>query len=688
MTAGASFGHDGTSMNGSPTEEQALPASAPRTIAATLVTGIAVCVAGALLLEPLLAETAGPNFLDRFNLFRMGAALGFGVVGAWIIASCPQHRVGWLFGGVGLAMAVSMFSANYGLLGLHRPDLPLPAASWLAWVSGWIWTPAFWAVPTLALLWFPTGRFLSRRWRVVGVVAGAAIVTSTVGWAALPASESQISGAVPPGVEWPVASSVAVFEYLTGLGLLVGAVAVLSSLTSLVVRYRRAGTRERQQIKWVLVAAIVMTALQTLTIVTPPVADQLLLAAAAVLLPVSIGVAILQHGLWDIDLVFSRSLVFAILTALVLGAYGATALVLGAILGSHTGVPLVATALVAVGIQPAHRGVRRAVNRFVYGERDQPAETLRQLGEHLTAAGPVHDVLERAAQSMARALRVPHVAITASGQPVAAFGTATTANESVPLTHMGRHIGYLEIGIAPGDRLRRSDRQALEALTPHLALAVMASQLTDDLERSRRRLIAARTDERDLLRRELHDGVGPTLAALALEVDRGRLLLDSDPNELAHVLDTLSLRIRETVQVVRAVAENLRPPSLDELGLVGAIQHVAQGLHGKMRVKVVAPDELPPLDGDLELAAYRIAAEALTNAARHACASRCAVTLTANGALAVRIADDGCGLPTRPRRGVGLGSMHKRAEDVGGTLTISGEHGTTVLARLPLTRRR
>lgn len=648
--------------------------------------GILVAVAGALAFEPRLSDLGVPSFVDRFNPFRMLGALGFGLSGAFVVAVRPRHRVGWLLLGVGAMQAASLLLANYGLAGIYDASRDLPGERWAAWVSEWLWPAAYWLVPTLLLAVFSTGRVPSPRWRPVAIAAIVVSLVSMAGWALLPPEENDVVGLFPDGYQAPVPTSLHTSGVLTGAGLLVGVATIAASLAALVQRYRRARGTEREQIEWVLVGALVMVVLLAAAGASPEPAGPLLLGAAMVPLPVAVAVAIARHRLWDIDVVFSRSLVFAVLTSGVLAFYGACVLVLGHALGARTGAPLVATALVAVGIQPLHERVRRLVNRVVYGERDDPAAALRRLGMQLRGAGATDQLLSDVVEVIRRVLRVSYVAVLQHDEVVAACGRPASMVERLPLTHRGEVVGTLVVGIDRGDRLRPADRRTIAALAPHLAVAAHAHGLAAALARAHLRLLEARADERERLRRDLHDGVGPTLAALALEVDRGRLLVDADPKSAGELLDRLSARIRETVGIVRGIVDDLRPPVLDEHGLIGALRETADRFADGLAVTVSAGPLPSSIPLDVELAIYRIASEAITNAARHARAGRCDVHLRFDDSVEVRVVDDGIGLPVDAREGVGLPSMRRRAADVGGTLSVQGgpNGGTCVEARLPL----
>jgi signal transduction histidine kinase len=236
----------------------------------------------------------------------------------------------------------------------------------------------------------------------------------------------------------------------------------------------------------------------------------------------------------------------------------------------------------------------------------------------------------------------------------------------------------------------------LEDLARQAGAVVHAARLSEetlrlsaDLQRSRERLVVAREEERRRLRRDLHDGVGPQLAALMLELETAGDLVSGD-SEASALMAKLSERTRDIVRDVRLSAHALRPPALDELGLVGALREVAaQYGRGKLKVSVHATRMLPPLPAAVEVACYLIAREALTNAVRHADPNRCWVRIgLEEEALSVEIQDDGRGIAEESRAGVGMCSMRERAEELGGTLTIGlrPERGTLVRATLPRMR--
>ena len=308
---------------------------------------------------------------------------------------------------------------------------------------------------------------------------------------------------------------------------------------------------------------------------------------------------------------------------------------------------------------------------------------------------------------MAQALKLPYAAITLKqgedSKTAAAYGSLVEETVTLPLSYQAEPIGQLVLGPRQrGDNFSPADRRLLEDLARQIGVAAHAVRLTADLQRSRERLVTTREEERLRLRRDLHDGLGPTLGGLTLKVGAIRNLLPRDQAAADGLLVELSADIEGTVGDIRRLVYDLRPPSLDELGLVGAIQASAaqyclpastsglanqgDGAVGGLQVQVDAPEHLPPLPAAVEVAAYRIVLEALANVARHSQAHTCRVPLQADGALEVDVSDDGVGLASERHTGVGLLSMRERAAELGGTCLIESTSagGVHVMARLPL----
>ena len=416
--------------------------------------------------------------------------------------------------------------------------------------------------------------------------------------------------------------------------------------------------------------------------------------ALMVLLPLSLVVAILRNQLWQAERVLNRTLVYGTLTVLVVLLYVLIVGGLGTLLQlrGNFGFALLATGLIVVLFQPLHLWVEGTVNRLLFGQRDDPLGVLTQLTDILASAENPTTILPAYAQTIADALKLPFVTINRQdSRAVASAGTPNGQVESIPLYFHQRHVGQLVVSSRAGEGgFGRKDRQLLDQIANQTAAAVQAVRLTDALQRSRERLVTTREEERLRIQRDLHDGLGPMLASQKLKLEAVRVLLERDPESAETMLNEVIQQNGNTVAAVRRLVHALRPPSLDELGLVEMIRSEGEQLAQSWRLIVkVAPDPLPELPAAVQVAAYRIVMEALTNVARHAKATSCIVSLQCDEALRIVVRDNGIGLSAvsgQPSVGVGLSSMRERSAELGGSFQVNrnSDGGTTVTAVLPL----
>ena len=381
---------------------------------------------------------------------------------------------------------------------------------------------------------------------------------------------------------------------------------------------------------------------------------------------------------------------------------------------------LLATVVVAVLFQPLRLRLQRGVNHLMYGERDDPYAVLTHLGSRLEATLVPEKVLPTIVETVAQALKLPYVAIallpeeqsftaTAAGDiagagaqetDIVAFsGTPVPEAIRVPLVYQAETIGYLLLAARTGDTFGKADARLLADLARQAGVAVYAVRLTTHLQRlttslqqARERLVTTREEERRRLRRDLHDGLGPAMASLTFKVDAARNFLTQDSARADALLTSVRQQAQEAITDIRRLVYNLRPPALDELGLLSALREQAVHYqHQGLEVAFDTPTTLPPLPAAVEVATYRIAQEALTNVARHAEAHHCLLRLSIDAeALHLDIRDDGKGIPAEHRMGVGLHTMHERASELGGSciITPGSPGGTTIQVRLPLTAAR
>jgi signal transduction histidine kinase len=331
-------------------------------------------------------------------------------------------------------------------------------------------------------------------------------------------------------------------------------------------------------------------------------------------------------------------------------------------------------AVLALGFHPTLVLLRGVVDQLLFGDRPDPLEAATQVADRI-GDDPV-----LALRAIREALVLPYASLRADGQTLATSGTEVTHTRTLPLQLGGDAVGEIVVGLRAGDlTLNQSDANVLRIVAPLLAQTLRAQALARDLQASRNAAITAIEEERRRLRRDLHDGLGPTLTGVAFSTDAARNQLHADPAAADALLEKLRADTTAAIAEVRRLVEGLRPPALDELGLLGAVRQHAASLHvdggAPLKVTISAPEPLPDLSAAAEVTAYRIVVEALTNVARHAAASSAAVEVSVtDGDLRLSVQDDGHhSWSWQP--GVGMSSMRERAEQVGGTLTAAPRKG-------------
>ncbi len=353
---------------------------------------------------------------------------------------------------------------------------------------------------------------------------------------------------------------------------------------------------------------------------------------------------------------------------------------------------IIATVLIVVLFQPIQDAYKKLLNRLTYGTRQDPASILTALGHNLESTADPEKILPVLVDTVSQTLQLPYLAIDLKNgslfEEVASRGTVPSGALTVPLTYHGERVGQLRASPKDPDRgFSLADSGLIESIAQQVGVAAHAVQLTRELSSARSRLIEIRTQERQRLRRDLHDSLGPQLATLSVQVETAGNLLRSEPNRAQKLLSDYKIQAQAAISDIRRLVYDLRPPTLDQLGLVPAIEELAEShnIHGDLQIEVIASGELPPLPAAVEVAAYRICQEAITNVVRHAQAKSCKVALELDGNLNLEISDDGIGLPSTYRPGIGLGSMRKRAVELGGQFRIDSKPngGTIVVARLP-----
>jgi signal transduction histidine kinase len=507
-------------------------------------------------------------------------------------------------------------------------------------------------------------------------------------------------------------SYAAINEPLFWLLAIIGLSAFLLALYAQIYRYRVVSNPiQRQQTKWVVygltfwfVFMIVVSVPYTQANLLPPGSpipwwfpiNELAFSIALTFLPVSLTIAVLRYRLYDIDILINRTLVYGALTVTTMGIYVFIVGYLGNLLqaSNQTFLAFLATGLVALLFQPLRERLQAGVNRLMFGDRDDPVAVLGSLSRRLEAAADPEAILPGIVDTVGQTLKLPFVAIEVyNGQTikvVAEFGDVPESSERLPLIHQSKTIGQLVFARrSPHESFSEAEYELLRNIARQTGAAVHAAKLTADLRRSRQQLVTTREEERRRLRRDLHDGLGPTLASLTLKIDTARNKLHSDPNSADRLLVETKEQIQDTLGDIRRLVYELRPPALDELGLVKAVRaFVDQQNPVDLKISVEDSVEDPNMPAAVEVAAYRIALEGITNIIRHAQASNAVIRINPeNGSLIVEIMDNGIGIPEPIPVGIGLTSMRERAEELGGKLVlVPQENGTCIRACLPLTR--
>jgi signal transduction histidine kinase len=535
---------------------------------------------------------------------------------------------------------------------------------------------------------FPDGRFYPR-WTPYLILA----------WIVI-----QIPWTFPDLIALPMWLSIPLTLFLIAVGLL-----------AQVYRYRRRSTpTQRQQTKWVLfglfVAVSGLVAYGLLPMYVPALVEpgipevlfyglgKTLIGFSVIMLPLTLGIAIWRFRLWDVDLILNRALIYAALTGLMIGIYALIAGSLGTLFQARGNwfISLAAAGAVAVLFQPLRLWIQRGANRMMFGERDDPVAVLTRLARMLEASAVPGEVLANIVGTIAQALRLPSAAIKLleDGEisRTVAFGQPQQDAYEFPLVYQGEVLGYLLVASRePEEALSPADLTLLKNIASQAGPAIYALKLTADLQHSRERLVVGREEERRRIRRDLHDGLGPLLASQFLLLETLAKLIHQDLATAERVITELKLQTQTALVDVRQLIYNLRPPALDDLGLVGALQEEVNRHRGSDLQISVRSEALPPLPAAVEVAIFRIVQEAVTNVVRHAGAQSCSIRLrvqaeSGNARLVAEVRDDGRGIRPDCPPGVGIESMRERAAELGGECRVDTEmdRGTTVQAWVPL----
>lgn len=641
------------------------------------------------------------------------------------------EQLNWTYGDLAVLytsialLSFTIFFVGALLIFIKRPNDPISYIAGVAFIafptSSYIpimWRELGWLAEGIAntsillfflfLLLFPNGKIVRHGmfWTSMGLVT----IRMIAGF----------FGNMPWGLQhWPIAIN------LISMVLLYGTL-----LTSQYIRYRyKASAIERQQTKWfiyglllslsgILIVSVIPLFFQLDFYAQPHPLWLLVLDIMVILLlmpiPVTLTMTILRKRLWDIDPIVNRTLVYAGLSALIIAVYSLIVWYLSFLfqVGQNMVFSLIATGVTAFLFAPLKERLQRAVNRMMYGEQHDPYTVLLALGNQLKEPLAPDAALETVAKSVKEALRLPYTGIKLirNEQPllVASVGKQPLETTSIPLISGGSEIGSLIVAVrSPGETFNEADQRILSILSRQASAVLQSVKQTmdiglliEELQQSREQLIMAREEERRSMRNNLHDEIAPRLASMKLTASLVEDWIRDDPPKAILFINRFREEIGKTVEEIRGIVYDLRPPALDELGLIGALRQRAEQLQSvqaiadtrPLRIEFEVTASLPTLPAAIEVGAYRIVTEALVNVVKHSRADFCRVRIdfrTETSELRLEIADNGIGLAKRsskaaPNGGLGLTSIRERTEELGGICRFDSppEGGAVISATL------
>jgi signal transduction histidine kinase len=572
----------------------------------------------------------------------------------------------------------------------------------------------------LLLLLFPTGRLPSPRWRPVLWIGTVGIVLVTVGTAVNPV---RFSASESANVTFQNPFGIDAYARLISTIILVGAILVLPAgvlcIASLVVRYRNSLSEDRERIKWLAYVAVADAVLLLVGEVVSSIvgcevrcgndvfgAFFLILSLGV---PAAVGAAILRHGLYDIDVIINKTVLYGLLAGFFTLVYAAIVVGIGTVVGNRSNalLTMVAAVVAAIAFQPARQRAARLANRLVYGKRSSPYEVLSEFSSHMAEAYSVEDVLPRMARVLAEGAGARRagvwLALGGDLRPAAVWPAddapgetavklvgkdlpALDADLAVPVRHQGDLLGALTVAMPADEPATEATGKLLADLAGQAGLVLRNVALIEELRASRTRLVTAQDEERRRLERNIHDGAQQQLVALKLRLGLAESLAEKDPAATRKALGELAMQTQEALEDLRDLARGIYPPLLADQGLAAALG--AQAKRSAIDV-VVEPDGIGRYSQAAEAATYFCCLEALQNVAKYAGASQATVRLwQEDGILAFSVRDDGRGFdPASTGYGTGLQGMADRLSALGGSLEVESAvgTGTVVTGRIPVT---
>jgi signal transduction histidine kinase len=669
----------------------------------------------------LLANRSAFHAVSEADLIDLILPIGFAIIGTLIASRQARNPIGWIFLGIAIIGALSGVITQYVFRSSHFGALPFTA--WVAWTHdplNWLVFPP--GLATFFFLVFPDGSLPSRSWRWF---AWFAVFVTAVGFVLFALQTTiQLSGSPP--IPNPLGSIAAVDmeNGAPGMIWLVGIAAIVAAMVGTVLRARRSTGELRQQLRWLAFAAAI-TAVSLVGLIAafaiglqPPEGafEAVLILGYGVAVPVACGIAILKHGLYELDVVISKTVVYAVLAAFVTAAYLAIVVGVGAAVGSsgnNSFLTVVAAATVAVAFNPVRDRAKRLANKVVYGERASPYEVLAEFSERVGETYDVEDVLPRMATLLGESTGASEATVwlrvgselrpSASwGAEVADRGPLSMADGELPavggaskvaaVRHRDELLGALTVTKPPNDPLTVAEDKLVTDLAGQVGLVLRNVQLTEELRAnleqlraSRQRLVTAQDGERRRIERNIHDGAQQQLVALAVQASLAERIAGRDPERERELLRGVQQGLQDALEDLRDLARGIYPPLLADQGLVAALE--AQARRSAVPVDVTA-EAIERYPQEAEAAVYFCVLEALQNVAKYADATHASVRLMApDHALRFVVEDDGRGFDEATTSyGTGVQGMVDRLAALGGTLSLRSTpgRGTTIEGILPI----
>jgi signal transduction histidine kinase len=640
--------------------------------------------------------------------------------------------IGWLLLAIPVCAAFALMAGDYATYTLVTAPGSLPFGTAAAWIDRWTVVPML-CLPILLFLLFPDGHVPSGRWRPVLWLALAAPALTTVLFALTPgrmtggfAQLTSVRVINPLGIR----AAGGVIRVLSPAGGFSCLLAAFLAGAALVARFRSRRGDERQQIKWLAFAGTAFLAEFALTMVgaailgNSPAGDTwgntmytVMFATLGLGIPAACAVAILKYRLYGIDVVISKTVVYAVLAAFITAVYVLLVVGAGALAGSggrpSLGLSILATAVVAVAFQPVRERVQRFANRLVYGKRATPYQALSQLSERMASTYATEDLLPTMATIVAEAtgaaradvwlrdgdeLRAvascpadagPTPAMRLVGEQLPAVGGA---GRIVPVMHHGELLGALSITKKRGDAVTPAEDKLVGNLAAQAGLVLRNGGLTQqliarlaELQTSRERLVTAQDRERQRLERDIRGGAQRQLASLDSELELAAQALEHDEAQAKALLNQVTSHTAQALKDLRELARGIYPALLADMGIAAALDAQARKAPIPVSVEAGGIGRYPQ---ETEAAVYFCALEALRNAAKHAHASRASVRLSeSNAELQFEVADNGQGFdPATTQQGTGLQGIADRIDALDGHVHINSApgQGTKINGQVPV----